>query len=87
MHIKTWRFIIGYSVKFKNYFIMASPSAADMNLNIFPPHTEHVPFAEYLPFSFLVTTGFTISLIVGLLSVLHFIHKALSGCIVFNLVP
>src|SRR5258708_25055805 len=36
----------------KNY-IIASPSAADMNLNIFPPQTSQVPFAEYLPLSFL----------------------------------
>jgi len=60
---------------------MPLASASDINLNMFPPHTAQVPFAEYLPFSFLVTTGFTIARIVGLLFVLHFIHKA---CKVFT---
>ncbi|KKP81175.1 MAG: hypothetical protein UR80_C0007G0016 [Parcubacteria group bacterium GW2011_GWB1_35_5] len=46
-----------------------------------PPHTLHCPFAEYRPLSFLVTTGLFITCIVGLLSVLHFIHKAFSSAI------
>lgn len=70
-----------------NYFIIASPSAADMNLNMFPPHTTQVPLAEYLPFSFLVTTGSFISRIVGLLLVLHFIHKAISVAILLLIKP
>jgi len=60
---------------------MLLASASDMNLNILPPQTVQVPLAEYLPLSFLVTTGFAISRIVGLLLVLHFIHKAINFAI------
>src|SRR3989344_1367331 len=62
-------------------YIIVLASASDINLNILPPQTAQVPLAEYLPLSFLVTTGFTISLIVGLLLVLHFIHKACNAAI------
>lgn len=62
---------------------MSLASASDINLNILPPHTEQVPLAEYLPFSFFVTTGLTISRIVGLLFVLHFMHNAFNSAINF----
>lgn len=66
-------------------YINFSASALDMNLNMFPPQTVQVPFAEYRLF-FSVTWTFFIGCIVGLLLpsspwVRHFIHRPCNSLI------